>query len=405
MRYVVCFYQQKGVGLNLRHIGRRILGLDRPDRNAAKGRRGKTGNPSGAAKATTTASDEVNPFLISTADDPLPAAQPTATPDRPLDFEISKARPALGALAGRLVLWAVLIVVLLAGLVNIGRNVFSTSTAQAVTTETGIDREQAAALAGRFTADYLSHDPTHPTDEPSAAQLVEAGDTQTLAWGGTGWMSADVVIPGEVVLIDDRRAIASVQARVLLAAAPAHTDTTAASAAPSTAPSGLNGDVSIPPDGFRLMGALWLSLQVPLVSVDGHLAVAPSGPVFAVSPPGNTPPAALTDVDAGTTSATRDWAITLFTSFTGQSSAAAMTYLTDPGHDIATLNGAVALQRVQSWSMTSQQPSGTRFGTAAVVWNLAPGVTDLTIQQRYRVTATSHDQRWFASAIEPAPAQ
>lgn len=392
--------------MNLQHIGRRILGLDRPDRKAAKTRRGKAGRSNATATTTTTAaSDEVNPFLISTAADPAPAAEPTTTPDRPLDFEITKARPAFGALAGRFVLWAVLVVVLLAGVANIGRNLFSASTAQAVVAETGIDREQAAALAGRFTADYLSHDPTHPTDEPSAAQLVEAGDTQSLTWGGTGWMSADVVIPGEVVLIDDRRAVVSVQARVAVAAAPAHTDATATSAAPPTALSGLNGDVSIPPDGFRVMGALWLSLQVPLISVDGHLAVAPSGPVFAVSPPGNTPAVALTDVDAGTTSATRDWAVTLFTSFTGQSSAAAMTYLTDPGHDIATLSGAVALQRVQSWSMTSQQPSGVRYGTAAVVWTLAPGVADLTIQQRYRVTATSHDQRWFASAIDPVPAQ
>lgn len=404
----MCFYQQKGAGLNLRHIGRRILGLDRPDRNTARSKRSKTGKSSATVKpaVTAVADDEANPFLISTVNDPRPTAQPTATADRPLDFEISKARPAIGALAGRLVLWAVLIVVLLAGLANIGRNVFSASTAQAVATETGIDPEQAAALAGRFTADYLSHDPTRPTDDPAAAQLVQAGDTQTLTWGGTGWMSADVVIPGEVILIDDRRAVASVQARVIVATPPAHTDTTAtSSAAPTAALSGLNGDASIPPDGFRVMGALWLSLEVPLVSVDGRLAVAPSGPVFAVSPPGSTPPAALTDVDAGTTSSTRDWAVTLFTSFSGQSSAAAMTYLTDPGHDIATLDGAVALQRVQSWSMTSQQPSGVRFGTAAVVWTLAPGVTDLTIQQRYRVTATSHDQRWFASAIDPVPAQ
>lgn len=381
--------------MNLRHLGRRILGLDRSNRKATK--RG-----SRPARRTDPSPDNANPFLTATTSTEG-SDQPTtpAAPERVLDFEISKAKPAIGALAGRLVIYAVLVVVLLAGLNTIARNVFSNPTTQTVTTDPGIDRAQAAAVAGRFTADYLSHDPTHPTDDPAVVQLVADGDSQSLSWSGTSWMAADVVIPGEVVLIDDRHAVVAVQARALLAAAPAHSDSPAPSTATTSA--NLNGNASIPPDGFSVIGALWLSLQVPLVRSDGHLAVAPSGPVFAVSPPEVATAASLSDVDAGTTSATREWATTLFTSFTGQAQAAAMTYLTEPGQDIATLGGAVSLQRLQSWSITSLQPSGLRFGTATVIWSLP--AADLTIQQRYRVTTTSHDQRWFASAVDPVPAQ
>lgn len=378
--------------MNLRHLSRSILGLDRSNRKATK-------RDSRSARSTDPSSDNANPFLIATTS--TEGSDQSATPERVLDFEISKAKPAIGALAGRLVIYAALVVVLLAGLNTIARNVFSNPTTQTVTTDPGIDRAQAAALAGRFTADYLSHDPTHPTEDPAVVQLVADGDSQSLSWSGTNWMAADLVIPGEVVLIDDRHAVVAVQARALLAAAPAHSDSPALSAAPTSAD--LNGNTSIPPDGYRVIGALWLSLQVPLVRSDGHLAVAPSGPVFAVSPPEAATAASLSDVDAGTTSATREWATTLFTSFTGQAQAAAMTYLTEPGQDIATLGGTVSLQRLQSWSMTSLQPSGLRFGTATVIWSLP--AADLTIQQRYRVTTTSHDQRWFASAVDPVPAQ
>ena len=344
-------------------IVKKVLGLDR-----------------GAPKAVKSKADEDNPFVR----------------DAPADFEVSRAKRPVPQLVGRAVIWALVAVVLIAGVLSIGRSFASRAAAESpATPPASINTAGASSVAGQFAADYLTYNPLNATAGKAALStaLVSGADPTRLLWTGSGWLAADLVIPGAVTVLDPAHAVVAVRARVQVGAPTSSETPTPTTQAPLPGPVANSAAL---PAGYQVLGALWLSLQVPVTDVNGQVVVDAAGPVFSTTA-ANPTPTRKGSTDSSTTTATRDWVSTLFTAYSG-STPTDMNYLTDPATTIGTLGGAVSLQSVQSWSIRDAQPDGTRSGAAAIAWTLKP-TADLTIVQNYTVTATSHDKRWFAAAI------
>ena len=225
--------------------------------------------------------------------------------------------------------------------------------------------------------------------------MVSGADPTRLLWAGSGWLAADLVIPGAVTVLDP-----GARSRRRPRPRPGRctdiqqsTDPDANHTGAATGPVANNAAL---PAGYQVLGALWLSLHVPVTDVGGQVVVDAGGPVFSTAS-SSPAPTKKGSTDSSTTTATREWVSTLFAAYSGATSTD-MNYLTDPDASIGTLNGAVELQSIQSWSIGEVRSDGTRSGAAAIAWTLKPTV-DLSIVQNYSVTATSHDKRWFAAEI------
>jgi hypothetical protein len=344
-------------------IAKKILGLDRGGPDVSSG-----------------AADD-NPFVR----------------DAPADYEVSRVKRPIPQFVGRVVIWTLVGVVLVAGLLSIGRSfVNRVATQTPVAPPASINTADASSVAGRFAADYLTYNPLNAAGGKAALSdtLISGADPTRLLWTGSGWLAADLVIPAAVTVQDTDHAVVAVRARVQIGA-PASSETPVPTT-PAIPLPGPAANTAALPAGYQVLGALWLSLQVPVTDVDGAIAIDAAGPVFSTTS-AMPNPLKKGSTDSSTTTATRDWANTLFTAYSGAASTD-MNYLTDPNSTISTLSGAVALQNVQSWSIGEAQPDGTRSGAAAIAWTLKP-TADLSIVQNYSVTATSHDKRWFAAAI------
>jgi hypothetical protein len=351
-------------------IARKVLGLDRGGPNV--------GDPV----------EEENPFL---RDAPQDHAGP------PADYEVGKARRPFGATVGRVVIYTALLVLIASGFNQVVVKPFLANTASAVPVATvGVDPEVARAVAGRFTAEYLTYNPAAPSAGLAAmsASMVSAGDPSQFAFTGSGWMAPELVIPSRVTTVDSSMVIVTVQAKVSLGR-PGQASTPPPAAVTVSPLPGHPGNDAPLPAGYQVVGSQWLDLQIPVALANGTTLVAQGGPVFGIE--SGTIPAAG-DEDSTTTSTTKEWAAALFAAYAGPSQTG-MDYLTTPGSQITTLAGAVTLTGVQSWKLRTVV-DGHRVGTARVGWSFQPSL-DLATMQTYDVSTTSSDNRWFATAIAP----
>ena len=323
---------------------------------------------------------------------------PSQDPAPPAGFEYGKAPSVRAAKVTRVGFRIVLGLVLILLVVNVVQNARAANRAATTSAPAGISADGARAIAGTFAGDYLSHDPAAAplAGQPALqGELATGGDPARMAFAGTAWMSADVVLPGAVTQLDATHALVTVQARVTLGM-PGNADavpppaTTAAPTVPGRA-----ANRAALPAAYQVVATEWLSLAVPVIQTDSGVLVDPSGPVFSADSAPATTTAGL-ETDSTATEATRSWAKTLFTSYAAGSTQGA--YLSAPGVNLTGLSGAVTVTDVSTWSLSAPGPDGIRTGQARVSWTFAP-TADLTTSQSYVVMVQSSDNRWYVTTL------
>lgn len=392
---------------------RRALGMDRTSRTARRGGDDWLPQPTTTGSAGTAAPVIAEP----SADAPVPtgrrarrARKAASTPETAgtaasADFEVAAAPRGFTAVFWRWIARLLLLVLVLAGLNAVFVRPFrdTATTAPAVS---GVDAAAAAALAARFTADYLSYVSTAPAGNTAAltAQLAGTAGVSQLTFTGTGYVRADLVQTGQVGHVDDTHAMVAVTARLRLATPPAGDGQPGGAA--TTAPAAAAADPGPVPAGWTDLGSRWVALVVPVETTPTGLRVSAAGPVFSTEPPGQVVvPAATTGIDADTVAATHDVAVAFFTGY----AASNVAYLAAPGVSMGGLGGAVTLSSVDSWSIavptdgtdspTDSSSVTSGVGSGSVVWLLAG--TELSVVQQYTVAMTHAEGRWYAAALSP----
>ena len=151
---------------------------------------------------------------------PRPASS-TREPSPPNGFEFGRSPSGRAARTTRIGFRVVLGLTLALLVVNVGQNIVAAhrTTAASAAAAAGVDADAARAVAGMFAGDYLSHDPLGP---PTAGQealrrdVAAGGDRTRMAFTGTAYLGADLVIPGAVIPVDATHAVVAVQARVTI---------------------------------------------------------------------------------------------------------------------------------------------------------------------------------------------
>ncbi len=332
---------------------------------------------------------------------PRPASS-TREPSPPNGFEFGRSPSGRAARTTRIGFRVVLGLTLALLVVNVGQNIVAAHRTTAASAAAGVDADAARAVAGMFAGDYLLHDPLGP---PTAGQealrrdVAAGGDPTRMAFTGTAYLGADLVIPGAVIPVDATHAVVAVQARVTIGMPGSADAGTPVPAATTAAVPGRAANTSALPAGYKIVASEWLPLVVPVIQTDTGVLVDVAGPVFSADPVHAV--SATTEADPTATEATRSWVRTLFTSYALSSTAGA--YLSAPGVDLAGLSGAVTVTDIQTWSLSSAGADGLRTGTGRVGWTFAP-TADLTTAQSYTVTVQASDNRWYATALGTAAA-
>ena len=389
-------------------FGRRVLGLDRPE----KSRTGRH-SPEGL--------DEADPAWLQGLDD---ESTPTrggrrpssrrADPDEPLpvpgrapvgrrrrgatttvvdDVEISAAPR--GFTAG-LWLWVARVavaVIFLAGVNQVFIKPFRTAKpAAAVTT---LDAAGSAQAAARYVSDYLSFLPGRGPTQLAALtnDVVGSAGAALGQFSGTGYLRVEAVLPGEVTSIDSTHSVVAVAARIRSAMPPAKSQS--AVSAPA-----VGADPGPVPAGWTDLGSRWITVLVPVQASAGSIRVSGEGPVFAGEAPQLITAPAGAQVDQAVTTNTQPVAASLLTAY----AASNLSYLAAPGVSLNGLQGAVTFVSLTGWSLSlpvGQASPASGTGVGLVTWQLAG--TDLHIAQPYAIALTNSQGRWYGAALSPNP--
>jgi len=265
-----------------------------------------------------------------------------------------------------------------------------------------VNEDAARSMAARFALDYVSYSPASANVARSAAlaaEMAQGADVTAMAWSGTGYVSADAAVPGEVVQYPNLEAVVVVDVRATIAAPKKGTAAAEPPAAPAAGVPATT--VGVPaaarqnaPAGYQTVRTLWLRLAVPIVQGGAAVRVAPTGPVLTEDP---VPAAKLAEVaaDPQPTLSTQDWVAGFMKAY----ASSAAQYQSSPGMDLAGLSSAVTVAKMGTWSLGVPDAAGTRLGTATLTWKLAGA--DLNISQTYALAVTQDADRWYVSTLGP----
>jgi Conjugative transposon protein TcpC len=269
---------------------------------------------------------------------------------------------------GRVVLWALVVVLLLNGVAALRRPLGSVTapSPQAPAAGTGFPVKAAEAFAVRFAHDYLTWDAGAPGNhaEALAPYLADNVDKQ-LGWAGNGQQIAVLVLPTQTVVLSDKTALVTVAAQV----------------------TGLNAP-------------RWVHLQVP-VYADGQKHLVVTDVPALVPAPGKAaaPPEPLVITDSAVADQLRDPLVAFFKSYAGRNPSE-LSYLLTPGTQIGTLNDTVAFENVQ---LVVPIGGNRREVVAKVRWG--DRVTGSTFTQTYQLTVVQkEDGRWYIEGLGAHPA-
>lgn len=275
-----------------------------------------------------------------------------------------RSRPTL--LAGRVLLWAAVVLVVGRGLVSLlagpaGAAVRKPAT-PAASSAGAFPGPDAIALAVRFAADYLTYDETTPGDYQT--RLAGYGPGLAAGWDGKGHETVTTVV---------------------------------AAAATPAGPGA--GTVTI----AARTGAGWVYLAVPMIATPPGPAIA-ARPVF-VAPPatGTATPAATAgkdDLDPGAAETLRP-TIEAFLSAWATGTQPVITALTaDGAHLPRPEMGPATLAGLDTFTVATAPPAAAeRTAVATVRW--ANPHSGATLTQPYRLTLTRVGERWLIRSLGP----
>lgn len=247
--------------------------------------------------------------------------------------------------------------------------------ATVVSGESGFPKDDARAVATRFSVSYLNWDESKPDARPAAIGMdLAAGLDERAGWNGRGRQTTGAAYPGEVT-VDPSGATAKVDVRIL--------------ARPSTK----SGRSWVPGEPS------WLRLSVPVARTRARVVVS-GPPTFVaderVALPDDLPQAGVPDDEL--TAATQKDAEAFFGAYA--ESDAEVAAVTAPGAAIRSLNGTVKLDELTDWQVYTGNDDERR-ATAAVIWD---GTGETALAQTYTLTlrrtvAADGAQRWQVAAV------
>lgn len=249
------------------------------------------------------------------------------------------------------------------------------NSATVATADSGFPKDDARAVATRFSVAYLTWDEANPDARPAAISMdLAAGLDEQVGWNGRGRQTTGAAYPGEVT-VDPGGVTAKVDVRILVR------------------PSTKSGRAWV------LGHPSWRRLSVPVARTPGRVVV--TGPPTFVADlraalPDNMPEAGVPDDNL--TAATKQDAEAFFSAYA--ESDAKVAAVTAPDAAIKSLNGSVKLDQLTDWQVYTGNDD-ERQATAAVTWD---GTGDTTLAQTYTLTlrrtvAANGAQRWQVAAV------
>lgn len=272
------------------------------------------------------------------------------------------ARRAL-VLAGRVVLWAALLLLAVRGAVGVAGELAGTESAvdapaTAATAASTFPTAQARAFATRFAHDYLTYDDALPERAERLSVYGLPTSDRQLGWDGNGAQVVRTVLPVEVTVLADDRASVVVAAQV--------------------------------------SGPRWLHLSVPVVTDgEGGLAV-PELPAFVAPPPeARVAPAGDEPLDG---SLGRELTPVLESFFDAYAASRAddLGYYLPVGETLDGLGGVVELDALVEVAV-AEGGGDRRTAFALVRWRDA--ATDARLTQRYDLVLTNDAGRWYVEHL------
>jgi len=385
-------------------FGRKVLGLDRPERKPRQGRppRGGKDDPSWLAgldeqvpQTNGSGKPERRPRPDSGAELSVPRRQRRGASPVVGDVEVTAAPR--GFTAG-LWLWVARVavaLVFLAGVNQVFVKPFRTTKPAAVVGSLDVAASQ--QTAARYVSDYLSFLPGRSPAQLATLQndVVGSAGAALTQWAGSGYLRADSVLPGQVASIDAVHSVVSVAALIHTAMptrkqAQSNASSTAAAA---TLPGADPGPV---PTGWTDLGSRWVQLTVPVQADGAAVRVSSEGAAFVGEAPQLVSRPIGGQVDQGVSTGTQGVGSSLLTAYASSD----LDYLAAPGVLLDGLHGAVTFVSLTAWSVSlpvGGPASGT--GTGLVTWQLTG--TDLHITQPYAVALTNSQGRWYGAALSP----
>ena len=367
-------------------VTRKILGLDR-----------RQARPASPAEVPV---PQTHPAAVD-----VPAS-PTRRPQDADDFEVAAGPRGFAAVFWRWTARVLVVVLLVAGVNQLFIKPLH-HTAAGPATAADIDPAVARQIAARYAADYLSYSPgrTGANLPALTADSVATASTSTQLFSGAGYVTADLVQPGQIVTVDATHVLVAEAVRIHLAIPPAGTAAPQpAASTPAASPPDTANNPGPVPDRWTDLGERWLSMTVPVESTPAGLRVSASGGVFTGEPPTVITPIAGSNSDAATAATTAAVAPAFFTGY----AASDVSYLIPPGAPVTGLGGAVTFVSLADWTVQTAADTGTGtaatptagIGTAAVTWQLAGSTLQIT--QAYALSLTFTSGRWYTAALGPA---
>jgi hypothetical protein len=264
-------------------------------------------------------------------------------------------------LAGRVVLWAALVVVLVAGLRSILRpRAGAGASGTSATTSATFPTAGAEAYAARFAAAYLTYSSSSPNAQASALAPFLAEGEAVPAWDGNGSEAVSSVVPAGIQMRGPTLAVVTVAA--------------------------------------ELSTSDWVYLAVP-VSVSGPAMVVTAPPAFVAAPATAAlpthPPVANPDTSLASSLAPT---LTAFFTAYGSDAGTQLSYLSAAGSRIQGVGGL----SLGSVGAVMASPGGaTRSVAVTVTWKTGDGAG---LTQGYDLVVTHVNAEWYVASIEPAVA-
>jgi hypothetical protein len=273
-------------------------------------------------------------------------------------------------LAGRVVLWAAILLVFANGIVALMKN-FREPEPQYIQTaasekgDSGFPEEDAAVFAARFAHDYLSYDSKDPESRREQLSVyIDDSFDPLVGWDGSGRLVAVNSIPVDVDIQSDGLGVVTVAVNV--------------------------------------SGPRWVYLAVP-ISTEGDALVVADRPALVPAPEvaqvaTDDTLAGIEDPDPALAGRIQPSIESFFKAFASGKDAD-LAYFLPPGRTLRGLDGAVELDAIESLEVS--QGGREREAVGRVRW-IDP-LTGGALSQTYRLTLVERDGRWYVDRLGVLP--